>query len=104
LTTARQSVTTNRDLWTGMKMLMFVGAAILVISNVIFTIQAIKLGTGSGLGDTHLVPNGQIPGGPAATIYHNGFWSDTWQIAVMVAVDAGAIAFWYALLNKLKSI
>jgi hypothetical protein len=101
---AQGSVTTNRDLWAGMKMLMFVGAAILVVSNVIFTIQAVKTGTGSGFGDTRLVPNGQIPGGPATTTYHNGLWSDTWQIAVMVAVDAGLIAFWYSLLSKLKSI
>ena len=97
-------VRTNRDLWAGMKMLMFVGAGILVVSNVIFTIQAVKFGTGSGLGDTHLVPGGRIPGGAAATIYHNGPWSDAWQIAVMVAVDTGLIAFWYAPLSKLKSI
>ena len=98
------SVTTNRDLWAGMKMLLFVGAGIFILANVIFTIQAIKLGTGFGLGDTRLVPNGRIPGGPAATIYHNGFWSDTWKIAALVAVDAGLIAFWYRLLSKLKSI
>jgi hypothetical protein len=87
-----------------MKLLMFVGAGILVLANVIFTIQAVRLGTGSGLGDTHLVPDGRIPGGSTETIYHNGFWHDAGQIALMVAVDAGLITFWYTLLSKLKSI
>jgi hypothetical protein len=97
------SVRTNRDLWAGMKMLLWIGAGIFVVANVIFTIQALKLGTGTGIGDTRLVPDGRIPGGPAATIYHNGFWSDAGKIATLVAVDAGLIAFWYSLLSKLKS-
>jgi hypothetical protein len=80
------------------------GAGIFVLANVLFTIMALKTGTGFGFVDTHIVPNGQIPGGPAATIYHNGFWSDAWKIVAMFVIDAGVIAFWYHLLSKLKSI
>lgn len=101
---AVESATTNRDLWSGMKMLLAVGAGIFVVANVIFTIQAVRLGTGFGLGDTRLVPNGQIPGGPAAMLYHNGFWSDAWKIAALIATDAGLIMFWYRLLSKIKSV
>ena len=102
--TEQRSVTANRDLWAGMKMLLFVAAAILVVSNVIFVIEAAHTGGGLGFGDTALVPNGQIPGGPAATIYHNGFWADAWKIAMLVVVDVGLLAFWYAVLRRLKSI
>jgi len=98
-----QSVTTNRDLWTGMKMLLGVAVGVFVLANIVYAIQGYHLGTG-GIGNSHLVPGGQIANGPRATIYHNGFWADTWKIALFVVVDAGLILFWYRLISKIKSV
>jgi hypothetical protein len=47
--TDQRSATENRDLWAGMKMLLYVAAAILIGSNVIFVIQAAHTGVGLGM-------------------------------------------------------
>jgi hypothetical protein len=98
-----RSATTNRDLWYGMKMLLVVAIGMFVVANIIYAIQGYHLGTG-GIGNSHVVEGGQIVDGPRATIYHNGFWSDTWKIVLLVVVDAGLILFWYRLISKIKSV
>lgn len=95
------SVRTNRDLWSGMKMLLVIAGGVLIVSNTIFAIQALDTGTGAPW-NSQVVDGGQLANGPGETIHHNGFWYDAGMIALFVVVDAALIAFWYRLISKIR--